>query len=134
LNDCALCSLSKNKPEDFEGDVSDEELKLKNAEEADEQLGTDTVTSEDRNTAGSDDVKVDGQVTETSSKGKGEYVRDKAKNIAELKQELDKVKEQYPLPDELKKKPVVKKLAKGKGKMQGDEVIQRESLCSNQPK
>jgi hypothetical protein len=98
-------------------------LKLKNAEEADEQLGTDTVTSEDRNTAGSDDVKVDGQVTETLSKGKGEYMRDKAKNIAELKRELDKVKEQYLLPDELKKKPVVKKLVKGKGKMQGDEVI-----------
>jgi hypothetical protein len=85
LNDCALRSLSKNEPEDFEGNVSDEELKLKNAEEADEQLGTDTVTSEDRNTAGSDDAKVDGQVTETLSKGKGEYVRDKAKNIAELK-------------------------------------------------
>jgi hypothetical protein len=110
-------------------------LKLKNAEEADEQLGTDTVTSEDRNTAGSDNAKVDGQVTETSSKGKGEYMRDKAKkNISELKRELDKVKEEYPLPDELKKKPMVKKLVKGKGKMQGDEVIRRESLRSNQPK
>ena len=133
-NDCALRSLSKNEPEDFEGDVSDEELKLKNAEEADEQLGTDTVISEDRNTARSDNAKVDGQVTETSLKGKGEYVRDKAKNIAELKRELDKVKEQYPLPDELKKKPMVKKSAKGKGKMQGNEVIRRESLHSNQPK
>ena len=124
----------KNEPEDFEGDVPDEELKLKNVEEADEQLAIDEVTSENKNNAGSDDKKVDGQVTETSLKGKSDYMRNKAKNIAELKRELDKVKEQYPLPDGLEQKPVVKKLAKRKDKMQGDKVIRRESLRSNQPK
>ena len=117
----------KNEPEDFEGDVSDKEWQLKNVEEVDEQLATDTVTDKDENTVSSDNAKVDGQVTEMSLKGKSEYVRNKAKKLAELKQEFNKVNEQHPLPDELKQKPVVKISAKKKGKMQS-------VLLSNQPK
>jgi hypothetical protein len=91
---------------------------LKNAEEEDEE-GSNT---------GSDDAKVDDKASGTLSKGTSEYVRNKAKNGAELKQELDKVNEQHMLPNELKEKPVAKKSAK-KGKVQGDEVkVRRESL------
>lgn len=126
-NDCASRSLSKDEPEDFEGDISDDEWKL-NAEEENRQSATDRVTNEDSNAAGGDDAKVDDQVSETSSKGTNESVRNKAKNIAELQGELDNVNAQHPLPDELKQKPASKKSAKKKGKVQGDEVVRREPL------
>jgi hypothetical protein len=87
------------------------------------QLATNRVTNEDSNAAGGDDTKVDDQVSETSSKGTNECVRNKAKNIAELQGELDNVNTQHPLPDELKQKPASKKSAKKKGKVQGDEVV-----------
>lgn len=90
-------------------------------------MDTDRVANEDSNAAGSDNAKVDDQVSETSSKGTNEYVRNKAKNIAELKGELDNVNAQHPLPDE-KQKPVSKKLAKKKGKVDGDKVVRQESL------
>jgi hypothetical protein len=101
---------------------------LKNAEEENRQLATDRVTNEDSNAAGGDNAKVDDQVSQTSSKGTNEYVGNKAKNIAELQGELDNVNAQNPLPDELKRKPASKKSAKKKGKVQGDEVVRRESL------
>ena len=125
--DCTLCSLSKDKPEDFEGDISNDEWKLKNAEEENRQLATDRVTNEDSNAAGSDNAKVHDQVSETSSKGTNEYVRNNAKNIAKLQGELNNVNAQHLLSDELKQKPVSKKSAKKKGKVQGDEVVWRES-------
>ena len=52
-----------------------------------------------------------------------EYERSRVKNIAHLKLQLSKLKERYPLPDGLQPKPVAKKLAKTKGKLQGEEVI-----------
>jgi hypothetical protein len=48
----------------------------------------------------SDDTKGGGSETLTHSKGLSEYKKNKAKNIAELKQELTKLKEQYPMPDD----------------------------------
>ena len=85
-------------------------------------MDTDRVTNEDSNAAGGDDAKVDDQVSETSSKGMNEYMRNKAKNIAKLKGELDNVNAQHPLPNE-KQKPASKKLAKKKGKVDGDRVV-----------
>ena len=87
----------------------------------------DRVTNEDSNAAGSDDAKVDDQVSETSSKGTNEYMRNKAKNIAELEGELDNVNVQHLLPNE-KQKPASKKSVKKKGKVDSDRVVQRESL------
>jgi hypothetical protein len=106
--------------------MSDDEWKSKNAEEENKHLDADRVTNEDSNAAGGDDAKVDDQVSETSSKGTNEYVRNKAKNIVELEGELDNVNAQHPLPDE-KQKPASKKSAK-KVKVHGDEVVRRESL------
>ena len=117
----------KDEPEDFEGNISDDEWKL-NAKEENRQLATNRVTNEDSNAAGGDDVKVDDQVSETLSKGTNESMRNKAKNIAELQGELDNVNAQHPLPDESKQKPVSKQSAKKKGKVQGDKVVRQESL------
>lgn len=71
-----------------------------------------------------DDVQGDGHATEARSKGQSEYERNKAKNIAELEQELSRIDEQYPLPEELKRKPGPKKsAAKKKSKTRDEEVV-----------
>ena len=98
--------------DEAEGDreVSDEEWRLKNATDQD-------VAGEDAN--GDDDTPL--------SNGISKYERSKAKNIAKLKLELAKLEEQYPLPDEFQQKSVTKKSAKKKSKVQGEEVIRRQS-------
>ena len=96
---------------------------MKNTEEENKQLDTDRIINEDSNVAGSDDAKVDNQVSETSSKGMNKYVRNKVKNIAELEGELDNVNVQHLLPNE-KKKPASKKSMKKKGKVDSDKVVQ----------
>ena len=102
-------SLSKDEAEG-DREVSDEEWRLKNAEDQD-------VAGEDAN--GDDDTPL--------SNGISEYERSKAKNIAKLKLELAKLEEQYPLPDEFQQKSATKKSVKKKSKVQGEEVIRRQS-------
>ena len=78
----------------------------------------------EKDVAGGDDVKGDGHATEGRLKGQSEYKRNRAKNIAELEQELGQLNEQYPLPDELKWKPGPKKSAANKkSKTRDEEVI-----------
>lgn len=110
--------------EESEGDceVSNEEWKLKNAKEGYEQLASNPV--KDKDIAGDD---ANGDDITTLSKGISEYEISKVKNIAKLKLELAKLGEKYPLPDEFQQKSVTKKSAKNKSKVQGEEVIRRQS-------
>ena len=104
-------SLSKAEAEGDQ-EVSNEEWRLKNAED------------QDKDVAGKD---ANGDNDTTLSNGISEYERSKAKNIAKLKLELAKLEEQYLLPDEFQQKSVMKKSVKKKSKMQGEEVIQHQS-------
>ena len=90
------------------------------------------VNDKESNVAGDDDANTVNAVA-APWKGMSEYERSREKNIAHLKLQLSKLEEQYPLPDGLQPKPVAKKLAKTKGKLQGEEVIQCQSP-RNQPK
>jgi len=72
---------------------------LKNTEEGDQISASDPVEDKDTNVAGGDDVNRDSTIA-APSKGMSEYKRNRAKNIAHLKQELAKLEEQYPTPEE----------------------------------
>jgi hypothetical protein len=114
-----------------EREVSDEEWKAKNEREpeAEGQSATgNAVKSIETNVAGADDAKGDADVMETGSKTRGlsEYERTKAENIAKLKLQLAKLDEQFPVPEELKRKEGPKKSA-NQGKPKGEGVIRRES-------
>jgi hypothetical protein len=90
----------------------------------------DLVKSIVTNVAGRDNAKGDGNATEAGLKSNrsSKYERNKAKNIAKLKQELAKLNEQYPIPKELKEKAGPKKSAtKKKGKTKDEVVTQHES-------
>ena len=126
--ECASCSLSKDEPEG-KHKVSDEEWKLKNAEDGDQMSASDTVKDKDSNVAGGDDANRGNAILMRMS----EYERTREKNIAQLKLELSKLKEQYLLPDAFQWKLVAKKSTKKKDKVQGKEGIRRQSL-RNQPK
>jgi hypothetical protein len=95
-------------------------------------LATDgSAKIKENDVAGGDDAK-DGDGIETGSKGQSDYERNKAKNIAELERELGQLNEQYPVPDELKRKPGPKKSsAKNKSKTRDEEVVRRESRRLN---
>ena len=93
---------------------------------------SDPVNDKESNVASNDDANTVDAVA-APWKGMSEYERSRAKNIAHLKLQLSKLEEQYPLPDGLQPKPVAKKSAKTKGKLQGKEVIRRQSP-RNQPK
>ena len=126
--ECASRSLAKDEPEG-EREVSNEEWKLKNAEDGDQMSASDTVKDKDSNVAGGNDVNRGDAISMRMS----EYERTREKNIAQLKLELSKLEEQYPLPEAFQRKPVAKKATKKKDKVQGEEGIRRQSL-RNQPK
>jgi hypothetical protein len=92
-------------------------------------LATDSSAKiKENDVAGGDDAKGDGDGTETRSKGQSDYERNKAKNIAELQRELGQLNEQYPVPDEVKRKPEPKKSSANKrSKTRDEEVVRRES-------
>ena len=109
--------------------VSDEEWKLKNAEDGDQMSASDTVRDKDSNVASGNDANRGDAISMRMS----EYERTREKNITQLKLELSKLEEQYLLPEAFQQKPVAKKSTKKKDKVQGEEGIQCQSL-RNQPK
>ena len=112
-----------------EHEVSDDEWNAKNRDEVEGEgkLNTnDSVKAIENDVAGGDNVEGDDHPTKVVPKGLSEYERNKAKNIAELKQELGQLNEWYPLPEELKRKPEPKK-AVNKIKTPDEEVVQCES-------
>jgi len=90
---------------------------------------SDTAKSKDSNVASGGDANRGDAISMRMS----EYERTREKNIAQLKLELSKLEEQYPPPEGFQRKPVAKKSAKKKAKVQGEEGIRRQSP-RNKPK
>jgi hypothetical protein len=70
------------------------------------------------------------QTEKESSGGVNEYETRRAKNIAELKLAMDKLKETYPVPEDLVAKPVLKKPAAKKEK---EQPVNRRASARNKP-
>lgn len=112
----------KDKPE---GEVSDEEWRLKHNEAGDEKMDTDDCNED---SASVNDAGRDHDITDVSMKRMSEYQKSREKNIAALKGELAKLDEKYPLPEEFKRKNELKTPAnKKKDKVKQADVVRRES-------
>ena len=95
---------------------------------------SDPVNDKESNVASNDDANTVDAVA-APWKGMSEYERSRAKNIAHLKLQLSKLEEQFPPPDGLQPKPVVKKSAKVSCKVKKSfdvnhlEISPSESSC-----